>query len=61
MIREWSTYKNVIKYSIKFMRLLTSYIEDQGWNYNKENRVVYRGVSKKVLKNAQVGKTYRII
>ena len=51
----------IIKYSIKFMRLLSSYIVDQGWEHNTEDRVTYRGIDVPVMKEAEEGKTYRLI
>ena len=51
----------IIKFSIKFMRLLSSYIVDQGWEHNTEDRFTYRGVNVPVMKMAGEGKTYRLI
>ena len=61
IIKENSHEETVIRYTMKFMRLLNSYLIDEGTNYNTEKRVTYRGVSKDIMKNAEVGKIYRII
>ena len=53
--------EQIIKYSIKFMRLLNAYIVDRGWEYNTKNRVVYRGVRRPVLKGVEIGQTYRLV
>ena len=51
----------IIKYSIKFMKLLSFYIEDIGTKFNTEDRITYRGVNMKILKNAKQGETFRFI
>ena len=51
----------IIKYSIKFMRLLSSYIVDQGWEHNTEDRVTHRGIDRAIMKTAEEGETYRLI
>ena len=61
IIKKEKHEEQIIKYSIKFMRLLNAYIVDRGWEYNKEDRVVFRGIKKLVLKGAQVGETYRLV
>ena len=43
------------------MKRLNSYITNKATKYNSEDRVVYRGVNANILKDAFVGKTYRII
>ena len=61
IVKNGNHEEQIIKYSIKFMRLLNAYIVDRGWEYNTEDRVAYRGVSWSVLKEAQVGQTYRLV
>ena len=61
IIKENSHGDKVITYSMKFMRLLNSYLVDVGTSYNTEKRVTYRGVSNVIMKNTEVGQTYRII
>ncbi|CAI2365318.1 unnamed protein product [Moneuplotes crassus] len=55
------TYQQIIDKSIKFMRLLNSYIVDEGRDFNTENRVVYRGVNKEIFCNVECGKLIRIV
>ncbi|CAI2373564.1 unnamed protein product [Moneuplotes crassus] len=55
------TYTEIIDKSIKFMRLLNSYIVDKGMGFNTEDRVVYRGVSTEIFRNVECGKTFRIV
>lgn len=53
--------EKIIEKSIKFMRLLNSYIVDKGTSHNTEKRVTYRGIDEAVMEGAKVGKNYRII
>ena len=43
------------------MLLLSSFIVDQGWEQNSEDRVTYRGIDVPVMNSAREGKTYRLI
>ena len=43
------------------MRLLSSYIVDQGWEHNTKDRYTYRGVDVPIMKTAGEGNTYRLI
>ncbi|CAI2358948.1 unnamed protein product [Moneuplotes crassus] len=54
-------FKTVIDLSIKFMRLLNSYIVDLGTKYNKEDRVVCRGVRAEIFSNVKDGEIFRMI
>ena len=53
--------KIVIKLSIKFMRLLNSWIVDQGFVYNTKDRETYRGIDKEILKEVKEGQVFRFI
>ena len=60
IIKTQTNEEYIIKYSIKFIRLLNTYIVDDGTKYNSEDRVVYRGVKADILKDAIAGETYII-
>lgn len=61
LIKNKNNEEEIIKYSIKFMRLLNSIIVDEGTFHNTKNRTVYRGVNAYVLKDAEVGQVYRYV
>ncbi|CAI2387209.1 unnamed protein product [Moneuplotes crassus] len=54
-------YKEVIDKSIKYMRLLNTYIVELGSEANTEDRVVYRGVPAGVLRRIKPGENFRYI
>ena len=51
--------EKVIKYSIKFIKLLNSYIYDLGTGFNTVKRQVYRGLRAEVLKDVKEGDVFR--
>ncbi|CAI2373880.1 unnamed protein product [Moneuplotes crassus] len=55
------SYKLIIDKSIKFMRILNSYIVDKGREFNTEDRVVYRGISTEIFRNVELEKPFRIV
>ena len=56
-----TSFRKVIMKSIKFMRLLNTYIVDIGTMFNKKKRTTYRGTRKFVLPNIKPGGTFRIV
>ncbi|CAI2379499.1 unnamed protein product [Moneuplotes crassus] len=54
-------YKEVIDKSIKYMRMLNTYIADLGSDANTEDRSVYRGVPANVLQRIETGETFRMV
>ncbi|CAI2383393.1 unnamed protein product [Moneuplotes crassus] len=54
-------YKTVIDLSIKFMRLLNTFIVDLGTMYNTEDRVVYRGVRAEIFSDVKEREIIRMI
>ena len=55
------SYKKVLKQSIKYMRLLNTFLVDIGSTYNTEARKTYRGIHKSIMQNVEPNKTFRII
>ena len=51
----------IIKYSIKFMRLLSTYIVDVGTYTNTEKRITYRGIDREALKDVKKDEIFRFI
>ena len=52
---------SVITNSIKFCRILNSYIVDEGTSYNTCKRITYRGIHKSIIPNVKVGQTFRVV
>ena len=54
-------YKFVLTHSMKFIRILSSCIVDEGTAYNDKDRVTYRGMHKNIMQDVKEGYTFRII
>jgi hypothetical protein len=54
-------YKDVLRYSMKFIRILNTGIVDICTLHNLENRVTFRGIPAKMFGNVKEGDLFRII
>lgn len=54
-------YKTILKYSIKFIRMVNYCIVYKCTKLNTEDRVTYRGVAAHIFKNVKVGQTFRVM
>lgn len=59
--RSGTDVNGVMKHTVKFMRALNKVIVENGTFYNTEDRVVYRGVPLKILKNVKKGDCFRML
>jgi len=55
------SYKQILKKSMKYIRLLNSCIVDEGRAHNEIDRAVFRGVPAKLFQNIEVGDAFRIV
>ena len=54
-------YKKVIDKSIKFLRLLNTFIVDLGTPKNIIDRKVYRGIPAQLFSNVKEGEVFRVV
>ena len=55
------SYKKVIDKSIKFLRLLNTFIVDLGTPKNIIDRKVYRGIPAQLFSNVKEGEVFRVV
>lgn len=54
-------YKDIIKYTIKFIRMVNYCIVKKCTEKNTANRITYRGINASLFPNVEVGQTFRVM
>ena len=52
--------KTIINKTVKYMRILSSCIADEGTEYNDKDRITYKGTWRAVLPGIEIGETFRV-